>query len=108
MWLRNFEPKSKFNFSLNFSPLAVTVNCYVCVCVCLCEYVFVCVSVCLYFLNQTFAMKLQLAMPISPIVEISFCGTVIKMQTAICHFQLLLSVFFLLFAPSLYFFRLAF
>lgn len=106
LWLRNFEPKRKFNFSLNFSPLAVTVNCYVCVCVC--EYVLVCVCVCLYFLNQTFAMKLQLAMPISPIVGISFCGTVIKMQTAICHFQLLLSVFFLLFAPPLRFFCLAF
>lgn len=79
-----------------------------CELLCVCACVNICVCVCLYFLNQTFAMKLQLAMPISPIVGISFCGTVIKMQTAICHFQLLLSVFFLLFAPPLYFFCLAF
>lgn len=42
LWLRNFEPKSKFNFSLNFSPFAVTVN----YCVYACEYVYVCVCVC--------------------------------------------------------------
>lgn len=84
---RKASSTSAWTFPLLQSPRTT-----VCVYMCLCVYVYVC----LYFLNQTFAMKLQLAMPISPIVGISFCGTVIKMQTAICHFQLLLSVFFLL------------
>lgn len=91
-----------FPFCSHQERLCVCVS----VCMCACVNMCMCVCVCLYFLNQTFAMKLQLAMPISPIVGISFCGTVIKMQTAICHFQLLLSVFFLL--PPSWLFPLGF